>query len=259
MAGERVLIAEDQLIVAEDLAQTLRGMGYEVADIVTSGTAAITKVAQLKPDIVLMDIGLEGEKDGVMAAAVIGKRFDVPVVFVTAHTDRKTVDRARIANPSGYVVKPFDAAKLQVAIQQALQKPAAAAAPAKALHEKSSILFVGESDQIQAAVINLLGTRNRMKLATSFAHARRMLESATFDLLVIDISLGDAENGAAIRALRRELNVKTPIIAMGEGISQETVAFLKPEGVSAFLNKTQLEARLVAEVEKVLGTPSSEH
>ena len=91
MAGERILVVEDEAVVARDLEQTLVRLGYEVVGVAQFAAEAVGKAAETHPDLVLMDISLQGDKDGVQAAEVIGQRFGTPVVFLTAHTDKATV------------------------------------------------------------------------------------------------------------------------------------------------------------------------
>ena len=120
----RVLVVEDEGIVAADLAETLAGLGYEVIGTVDTAEAAIAGAIDLAPDIVLMDIRLAGPLDGIQAAAAIKQRRDVPVVFLTASSDDKTLARALETGPLGYVVKPFRTAELRAAIELALHKHA---------------------------------------------------------------------------------------------------------------------------------------
>src|SRR3954452_25052783 len=108
MPDARILIVEDETIVAMDLAATLRRLQYTVAGMVGSGAAAIEAAAFHKPDLILMDIRLKGPMDGIEAAAVIQKQLGTPIVFLTAHGDADTVQRAKAASPYGYLVKPFD-------------------------------------------------------------------------------------------------------------------------------------------------------
>ena len=112
MGDVRIVVVEDEAIVAMDIAATLRRFGYQVAAIVDSGAAAIDAVATAGPDLVLMDIRLSGPMDGIEAGAAIRDRFDVPVVFLTAHADEATVERSSSAAPYGYVLKPFDEGEL---------------------------------------------------------------------------------------------------------------------------------------------------
>ena len=116
----RVLIAEDEILVAEDLAEILRRFGFSVIAAVESGEAAVELAIRERPDLVLMDIRLAGPKDGIQAAAEIRKRISVPIIYLTAYSDRITLDRAKSTEPDGYVLKPFHERQLQVAIEVAM-------------------------------------------------------------------------------------------------------------------------------------------
>lgn len=122
MKETTVLVVEDEAIVAHDLQQTLEYLGYEVLTIVASGEEAIQEAAQLQPDLALMDIVLQTDMDGIETAAQIRQRFDIPVIFVTAFADDEVLERAKITEPFGYIVKPFDEKELHVNIQMALYK-----------------------------------------------------------------------------------------------------------------------------------------
>lgn len=118
----RLLIVEDEALVALDFKGRLESMGYTVVGHVWSAPDAVDCVADLSPDLVLMDIGLGQGLDGVEAATAIHERFKTPVVFVTAHSDEATVRRAARACPSVYVVKPVDDRELRAAIEVALSQ-----------------------------------------------------------------------------------------------------------------------------------------
>jgi len=120
----RVLVVEDEGIVAADLAETLAGLGYEVVGTADTAEAAIAAASELSPDIVLMDIRLAGPSDGIRAAAEIRRRRAIPIVFLTAYSDDETLVRAIQSGPLGYVVKPFRAPELRCAIELALHKHA---------------------------------------------------------------------------------------------------------------------------------------
>jgi two-component system cell cycle sensor histidine kinase/response regulator CckA len=118
----RILVVEDERIVALDLAATLHELGYVVAASVGSGEAAVERAIGLRPNLVLMDIRLTGEMDGIEAAQSIRKEFDVPIIYLTAHSDDPTLFRAKQSGPFGYLVKPFKAPDLHCAIEIALHK-----------------------------------------------------------------------------------------------------------------------------------------
>jgi CheY-like chemotaxis protein/predicted regulator of Ras-like GTPase activity (Roadblock/LC7/MglB family) len=122
MEDPAILVVEDEGIIARSIQAMLTGMGFHVSATVSSGEEAIQKAEELQPDLVLMDIVLGGEIDGIEAAERIHSRFDIPVVYLTAFTDRETIERAKLTNPFGYVVKPFGESELHAAIELALYK-----------------------------------------------------------------------------------------------------------------------------------------
>jgi len=117
MARARILIVEDETIVAMDIAATLRRLGYEIVGMVGTGKAAIASAESMKPDLILMDIRIKGPMDGIEAASVIQQQRVTPIVFLTAHSDVDTVERAKAASPYGYLVKPFDERALHRALE----------------------------------------------------------------------------------------------------------------------------------------------
>jgi PAS domain S-box-containing protein len=122
MSQTKVLIVEDEGIVALDLRRMLLQAGYGVTGTATTGADAIRLAAQQPPDVVLMDIGLRGELDGIEAAQSIRAQHDVPIIFVTANSDPATLDRAKITDPFGYIVKPFEERDVRVRLEMALYK-----------------------------------------------------------------------------------------------------------------------------------------
>ncbi len=122
MAKTQILIVEDEGIVAKDLHNTLITLGYGVSSSASSGEEAIKKAAETNADVVLMDIVLEGDMDGVETAAQIRARFDIPVIYLTAYADDKTLQRAKITEPYGYILKPFQERELHTTIEIALYK-----------------------------------------------------------------------------------------------------------------------------------------
>ena len=120
--ADRILIVEDERITAEDLAEVLKDLGYQVSAVVSSGEEAIREGERNRPDLVLMDIRIRGDMDGAEAARILRERFDVPVVYLTAHADRDTLERAKHSRPLGYIVKPFHEAELHASVEMALYK-----------------------------------------------------------------------------------------------------------------------------------------
>ena len=123
MKAQSIFIVEDEIITARSLAKNIRKFGYQVAGIATSGSQALTEILQVKPDLVLMDILLEkNDLDGITTAQEIQSQINVPVIYLTAHCDRETLDRAKITTPFGYILKPYNQKDLQISIEFALHK-----------------------------------------------------------------------------------------------------------------------------------------
>lgn len=124
LLGLRVLVVEDEALIAEELHLRLSRLGMTVVASVDSADGAVARAADTQPDIVLMDIRLRGARDGIEAALEIRRSFDVPVVFLTAHSDIGTLHRAKQAAPFGYVLKPFEEQELIIAIELAVHRHA---------------------------------------------------------------------------------------------------------------------------------------
>src|SRR5262244_2800845 len=120
MVTARILIVEDERIIAADLRRHVTRLGYEVVGMVGSGAAAIEQAQTLRPDLVLMDIGLPGGMDGLEAAGSIWDALQIPVVYVTAYVDEQTLGQARTPAPLLVVRKPFDVRQLQTTLGHAL-------------------------------------------------------------------------------------------------------------------------------------------
>jgi len=122
MKKPRILIVEDEAIVARDIHQQLVELGYEPVAEARRGEDALTLAERLRPDLVLMDVHLAGAMDGIEAAQAIRGQFAIPVVFLTAFAGNETLNRAKITEPFGYIIKPFDARELHTVIEMALYK-----------------------------------------------------------------------------------------------------------------------------------------
>ncbi|MEI7937940.1 MAG: response regulator [Verrucomicrobiota bacterium] len=122
MNEPRILIVEDEPIVAADLSAHLKRLHYQPVGRAASGAQAIALAGELRPDLVLMDIRLEGDMDGVDAAVAIRQRFHIPSLFISACSEQVTIDRAKVAEPFGYILKPFDSHELRANIEIALHK-----------------------------------------------------------------------------------------------------------------------------------------
>ena len=122
MANAKILIVEDEHTISESLKEMLKNRGYDIAGAVSSGEEAIQKSLKMRPDLVLMDIKLKGDMDGVEAARKIHESLDVPIVYLTAYANSDLLKRAKVTDPYGYILKPFVAKELHVVIEMALYK-----------------------------------------------------------------------------------------------------------------------------------------
>ncbi|MDP6388128.1 MAG: response regulator, partial [Candidatus Pacebacteria bacterium] len=118
----KIMIVEDERIAAETVKRILKELEYSISSIEISGEDAVKKAEEDKPDLVLMDIELKGKMDGIEAAAIIRSRFDIPCIFVTAHADDKKLEQAKITEPFGYILKPFENKGLHCNIEIAICK-----------------------------------------------------------------------------------------------------------------------------------------
>jgi PAS domain S-box-containing protein len=118
----KVMVADDEAIIAKELEKSLAAMGYEVVGIAGSGVDAIELARAFRPDVILMDIAMPGKLDGIVAAETIKRELDVPVIFLTAFAEDKLIQRAKCVEPLGYIVKPFHEDQVRAAIEVAIYK-----------------------------------------------------------------------------------------------------------------------------------------
>jgi signal transduction histidine kinase len=124
-SAARILIVEDERIVAFNLQQRLAHMGYDVPAVAASGAESLSLVQEMRPDLVLMDIHIEGSMDGIEVASELKKHHAVPVIYLTAYSEDATLERARQTRPYGYLIKPFSERELHATIQMALERHSA--------------------------------------------------------------------------------------------------------------------------------------
>ena len=117
-----ILVVEDENIVARDIQQSLKKLGYEVLGVCATGDDAMDKAEQTKPNLVLMDIMLKGDISGIEAADHIRQKLNIPIIFLTAYADSSTLAKAKVTEPYGYIIKPFKEIDLQTNIEIALYK-----------------------------------------------------------------------------------------------------------------------------------------
>ncbi len=122
MSKINILVVEDESIVAKDIQNSLKKLGYSVMGTTPSGEQALKLMEETQPDIVLMDIMLKGSISGIEAAAQIKKKYDIPVIYLTAYADENTLNKAKVTEPHGYIIKPFKEVDLHTAIEVAIYK-----------------------------------------------------------------------------------------------------------------------------------------
>ena len=122
MAKTSVLVVEDESIVAKDIQNSLKKLGYVVPSVENTGEDAIDAAGQYRPDLILMDIMLKGDISGIEAAEQIRNRYQIPVIFLTAYADESTLSKAKVTEPYGYIIKPFKEIDLHTSIEMALYK-----------------------------------------------------------------------------------------------------------------------------------------
>ena len=168
----RIFVVEDEVVIALDLSERLEALGYEVCGTTTRGETAVQSIAELRPDLVLMDVNLGGSMDGVEVAHQLRERCDVPVVFLTAYSDSQLIARASQTNAYGYLVKPFEERELYATLQVALGRHA-----------------IERHLREQVIVDSLTGLHNRRfldeMLPIEFSRARR--EGQPLSVVMLDI------------------------------------------------------------------------
>ncbi len=140
----RILIVEDELIIAEDLRIHLEKLGYSITGIAKSYERALQLIEAEEPDLMLIDIKLKGDKDGIHLAAKVKEKYDFPIIFLTSHADNNTVERAKKVHPNGYLIKPYEREDLYTSVEIAfanyIQIKAGEQESRKLIEEDSAIL-----------------------------------------------------------------------------------------------------------------------
>src|SRR5512136_2413134 len=122
MVNPKILIVEDENIVARDLQKRLINLGYDIVGVVSTGEEAVKKAIATLPDLVLMDVRMKGEMDGIEAASVLPFQYGIAVVYLSAYADNDTLKRASKTEPFGYILKPFEERELHTTIEMALYR-----------------------------------------------------------------------------------------------------------------------------------------
>jgi len=181
MQVPRILVVEDEAIVAIDLQCQLRKLGYDVPDPVSSGDRALLTIEESRPDLVLMDINIEGELDGIATASRIPADYRIPVIYLTAHSDASVVSRASETRPFGYLLKPYSERELHALIQTSLARAMAErqANPPASMFVPPSVLFPDLAAPDLAATNRAAPNRAaRVSVGLEHFRARGMIEAS---------------------------------------------------------------------------------
>ncbi len=199
MLKARILVVEDERLVALALEQCLKAIGHEVIGLVTNGREAIRLAGELEPDLVLMDIRLKGEVDGIEAAVRIHDSFKTPIVYLTAYSDDHTLERARAAQPFGYVLKPFEEKSLKSAVAMALYTASVSARDQRTRERLGRLLadlaegvivadLKGSVSFLNARASELLGWAAEAAAGKLFGQVFRLLDRGTGAPLTLPVS-----------------------------------------------------------------------
>lgn len=250
MSPVRILIVEDELLIARGLARKLSKMGYDVVDVVASGVRALHCIVEKQPDLVLMDIVIKGDLDGIETADRIHSAFNLPVIYLTAYADDQTLDRAEKTGSYGYILKPFKERELHAAIKLALQKHQESLLAQQSIAAVSA-LSTEKSRQLTIAAHDLRNPLSTIQLSTGmlqefdallpadkkaeyFERIQNAIE--TIDELLEDVlTLSKAESGSVqfapapldivpfCQALLRQLQANAR--------PEHQIVFLMPDGI----------------------------
>lgn len=210
MKKARILVVEDEGLVAAQIKEALEGLGYEVPAVAGTGAAALERLAEIEPDLVLMDIQLKGGMNGIETVRRMRGRLDVPVVYLTAFSDAETLESAALTEALGYVLKPFDERSLHATIQMALHRHERARgsresgrwASAIASSMSDAVLIAdakGLVTFVNPAAAALLGRRQEEVVGARVADAVSVLDGATGNRIVLPVSEPLAEGRSALR------------------------------------------------------------
>jgi len=263
MEKARILVVEDEAIIAMDIANTLRNLGYEVTDTVPSGEQAIASVKENKPDMILMDIVLKGEMDGIQTAEQIRAQYSIPVIFLTAYADEKTLERAKKTGPFGYIMKPFEERDIRVAVEIGLYKAKAEFALRESEHRSGQkvLLVDDDKDLLRTLSVRLKADGYKVVFAADGISAISVARKEEPDIIILDLSLPGGGGFTVMERLRSLLPLaQIPIIVLTARDILGNKERSLNAGAQALLLKPVDNDVLLETIRKVLGNlPSSRH
>ena len=211
MSKLQVMIVEDEKVVARDIQKSVEKLGYSVCALVSSGEEAVQKSEELRPDLILMDIVLKREMNGITAAKQIRKLFDIPVVYLTACDDEMILQQTKITGSYGYIIKPFEDRELHAAIEIALYRNQAESRINLMEHRLAGILR-----NINAMVIDTDGEggvtfmNEAAEDLTGWKKEKALGKKLTEVLEIKDDNLSDVDKIWLSKLMRRRLNIPCP-------------------------------------------------
>lgn len=199
--SNKILIVEDEMIIAADISMMLNKLGYEVTGIMSRGEDALKNIESTHPDIVLMDVGLKGELDGVQTSAQIYEQFNIPVIFLTSNADEATFQRAKSTRPYAFISKPFQQAALKRAIELTLERISE-----EVVTEKENIQ-VSEIDQEPFILSDRIFVRHKDRMVKVF---------------IQDILFAEADrNYCMVHTVDREYLLTVPLRVLEDNLPKE--------------------------------------
>lgn len=203
MSQPNIVVVEDEALIAADLEDALSHLGYRVPTTVATSTDAIAAVREHRPDLVLLDITLAGSADGITTATAIREFHEGPVVFLTAHSDGPTLERAKAVEPAGYLVKPFEERTLHATVEMALAR-----GEADRLRRLKRTQLQAAVDQVDQAVFGVdASLRIRFVNAAAAASGLTVGQQTCDGIAAYDKSM---DAGAVVDALQRRSTVGMP-------------------------------------------------
>jgi CheY-like chemotaxis protein len=249
MAKTKILIAENETIIAMEIKDRLKSLGYAVPAVVSTGVDAIQEIAKTPPDLTLIDIRLKGEMDGIETAAQIRTQYDVPVVYLAAYADEDTLQRAKITEPFGYLIQPFAEQELHAAIEIALYKHQRE----QALRESAHLYTETRRRAQELTILNEAGRAmtSSLKLdavlAQMISAIRKLLEAEDASVLLYEPNSDELVFAAVTDPFSKSLvGTRIPI---SEGIAGWTAQ----EGLPLLENNVQGNPHFYNQIDEITG------
>ena len=198
MSKNNILVIEDEAIVSKDIQQSLKKLGYNIVGSAATGEKAVILALETKPDLVLMDIMLKGDMSGIDAAEQIRAQLSIPVIYLTAYADESTLEKAKVTEPYGYIIKPFKEVDLHTSIEMALYKHSK---EREVIKERDFLYYIVENQDAEG-VIFVKSNSRLVKVKTSSI----LFVEALKDYVVINV----VDVKYTIHSTMKEIQKKLP-------------------------------------------------